>query len=1228
MSTRTTPRITLETEAFADGDLEIARLTGRETSSQLFQYEILAVCRERSTVETAELIGREAALVYARDGREERRILARLSVVNDRLETESEHGSYRLTFVPRAYRLSLVETLDVVLDTSVPDILRQKLEASGFRERDPKDTPPPGGSAALRLGQGGDGHDFELRLYDRYPVRDFTVQYKETDLAFVSRLCEHLGVSFFFEHATGRDVMVFTDRNDGFRPTEGSGSARFRGRGEETDVYAFDETIKMIPSQYVVRDYNYRTPQVTLTGQAQVPTGLGSVVEYGSHVKTPDEADQMASIRAEERMASRLVYEGRSDVAALSAGARLLLHGHPRGDGRLLLTEVRQAAEQATLGGAPAQAERFEADFKAIKETRRYRPPRLTPKPRIHGVVNGVIDSASDDHRYADVDEHGRYRVRFLFDTTGPDKGQASKLVRMAQPHVGEGFGMHFPLRAGVEVIITFVDGDPDRPIIAATVPNPQTASPVASGNAPRNVIRTGGGNEINIDDTQDKQRIKLTTPHLSTTFQLGSPNSPEGGAMLETAGASSTVATSAVAGVTSLKSGFTTLGELKSGGWIETVAERNKWLWALTTPSAVAGLVASGLETASSLLEMASSAWDANIARLHVKAVEAQLTAKDDRDKATASRDAALAALATQAGPYNDAVDQAAMASGSPYALAESALRAQYGYGTSSFDQAGYDAAEAQLLAQPGMAESQTDTDAAAAESVESSQVAAYQQHVDDQMMSGTGPYVDAEKALRQQYGYGTPGFDQAGYAAAEAQLLAQPGMAADQAAAWGAADQAAGASYPALKQVSDGYQASQVSAALQNEDSDEQNLRVDQEWLRDAKLGNATGTSSAATEYNQANVDALQQQLADSQATLYQQQAALVASLGSSPQDAALAQALDQAKADNADADGSWDDALGSKQDYDSAVLDKENGDSAQTLAWVKQGVDYASMGASLFSEVLSLISVIKDLLGQAGEMEKRDEAKAALAAARPMKAPTAFGPRKAKKKVLGVTVPLQFPVRHTIGSEGDTYVYAEEDVFVRGKHAAVYGEESVALASDDALSLMSAKEAELAAGEKVSVTSTEIELTALKPSLAGKAGAKVKKSDVVAQITLEDGDIDARSMKGEIVLTAAKKAQILAGKGKTPKWGLTVDGEANSVKLGGEGWALDIEKEQAALGTDKEYVYVQPKKVALSAKKDTYLFLNDDRATLQAKKILLAGATSVEIQGPTITVGGSSW
>jgi len=184
---------------------------------------------------------------------------------------------------------------------------------------------------------------------------------------------------------------------------------------------------------------------------------------------------------------------------------------------------------QSAFGTAGGELGAYENSFTAIDVETPFRPQRRTAKPFVPGVLTAVVETAQAGE-YSEVDEDGRYRVRFAFDRSETEHGKASRPIRMAQPHAGAGYGFHFPLRDGVEVLITCVEGDPDRPIISGAIPNPTTPSTVAAKNATRNVIRTGGGTEINIDDTEGSERLKISVPFANTVFQLGAPNAPTPG--------------------------------------------------------------------------------------------------------------------------------------------------------------------------------------------------------------------------------------------------------------------------------------------------------------------------------------------------------------------------------------------------------------------------------------------------------------------------------------------------------------------------------------------------------------------------------------------------------------------------------------------------------------------------------------------------------------------------
>lgn len=482
--------MTLESSDFPCERLRVRAFTGKEAISRLFEYHLEVVCPEHEGPSVESMPGAKVNLVIERAPGPHggwhgvRRLSGMVADVEDLLSEHHGVRVYRLRVVPRAFALTLVHTQDILLNLSVPDIVKGKLEAVSL-----------GGAMSMRLA--GD-----------YPVRDFVVQYKETDLAFVSRLTEHLGISYFFEQGDAGDTMVFTDQNGGFATSEAP-TIPFRARGERLDVFSLRAKRRVIPAFYVVNDYNYRTPLLDLSAEHDIAQGFGGgIIEYGSHHKTPGEGQALTRVRAEEQQASELVYTGRSDSPTLGAGTRFTLEDHPDlGTVDLLVTDVEHEASQVVAlnqAGSGAEKDGYVNTFRAIPAGRTYRPARVTPRPRIHGLVTGIIEAAQGGDgpsKYARVDSWGRYMVRFLFDTTAPGERATSRPVRMIQNHAGENYGTHFPLKPGVEVVIGFIDGDPDRPLIVGAVPNPIKPSPVDSSNPGLHRIKTLTGITIDMVD-------------------------------------------------------------------------------------------------------------------------------------------------------------------------------------------------------------------------------------------------------------------------------------------------------------------------------------------------------------------------------------------------------------------------------------------------------------------------------------------------------------------------------------------------------------------------------------------------------------------------------------------------------------------------------------------------------------------------------------------------------
>jgi type VI secretion system secreted protein VgrG len=238
---------------------------------------------------------------------------------------------------------------------------------------------------------------------------------------------------------------------------------------------------------------------VELSACSDVPGGNGGgVVEYGGHPSTPAEAEQLALVRAEERRSRQLVYQGKTGTLTLSAGAKLTVTDVPTvsSPSTWLLVEVTHDAHAPLFGEiAPGDAH-YENTFRAVPEGFTYRPPRVTPRPRVTGVVTGVVQPGPDGEvgGVAQIDADGRYIVALHLDTAELGAQKSSHPMRMAQPFAGPSYGMHFPLRRGTEVLVAFANGDPDRPLILGALYNAASPNPVVAAGASKHQLRGSTG--------------------------------------------------------------------------------------------------------------------------------------------------------------------------------------------------------------------------------------------------------------------------------------------------------------------------------------------------------------------------------------------------------------------------------------------------------------------------------------------------------------------------------------------------------------------------------------------------------------------------------------------------------------------------------------------------------------------------------------------------------------
>ncbi|MEZ4394539.1 MAG: type VI secretion system tip protein TssI/VgrG [Polyangiales bacterium] len=483
--------VSVSTDAVPDGSLLLRRMTGVESLSKPFEFQLVVESTTEGGLSFDEVDAILAQPWTLRVGDDDPRVIHGAVSAIDTLPHSTPSGiQYAITVVPRLWRTSLTFGTWVYQDLTVPEIVADVLQEAGFET----------------------GTDFEMRLSARYPKREYCVQYRETDLAFISRLCEHEGIFFFFEHADGVDKVVFGDMNVAFQPLEGHESISFDPRAGVTDLREVVTSIgrhRQVGAQKVgVKDFNYRTPDRVIGAGFNVdPQGVGLVMDYGDHFKDLPGAKRTARIRAEEIFCQRETYQLVSRVRGLRAGHRFGLLDHFSHDfeQEYLVTQVRHFVEQSHDASAQGSVG-YHNEVTAIPYANAYRPPRVTPKPRIAGFIHAKIDgeggSATADGS-APLDGEGRYRVAVLGDATKSAAGRSSRWVRRAQPFSGAGYGMHFPLHVGAEVMLVHLDGDPDRPVIVGAVPNPANASPVNAEDATLNRIRSRSGMVMGFHDNR-----------------------------------------------------------------------------------------------------------------------------------------------------------------------------------------------------------------------------------------------------------------------------------------------------------------------------------------------------------------------------------------------------------------------------------------------------------------------------------------------------------------------------------------------------------------------------------------------------------------------------------------------------------------------------------------------------------------------------------------------------
>jgi len=483
--------------------LLLKALRGQEGISRLFHFD-LELVSENPSIDFAAIVGKNVTVkIRLADQLTDRYINGVVSRFSQSGSTSEEHlTAYHAEVVPWLWLLSRTADCKMFQFMTPPDIIQMVFTTYGFK-------------------------DFRLDLRGSYPIREYCVQYRETDLNFVSRLMEQYGIFYYFEHENGKHTMVLTDATVD-KPCPFQGTARYQttqgiAHAEEDVVTGFTWEQDFRSSKYSLMDWNFETPavnlQVNVDSTQPPPAGMAfEIYDYPGEYVLRDVGENLAKVRIQEQDAQTVVVEGTSNIRTLTTGYSLGLTEHPRGslNQRYLLTSIQHTATEGSYdSGDPMEAFTYSNHFRCMPLSLSFRPTRVTPRPVIQGLQTAIVAGTPGEEIY--VDNYGRIKVQFHWDRIHTRNEESSCWIRVAQTWAGKRWGSVFIPRVGQEVLVGFLEGDPDQPMVVGTVYNGDQIHPYPLPDyKTRSVLRTdttrggGGANEIRFEDKAGYEEIMV----------------------------------------------------------------------------------------------------------------------------------------------------------------------------------------------------------------------------------------------------------------------------------------------------------------------------------------------------------------------------------------------------------------------------------------------------------------------------------------------------------------------------------------------------------------------------------------------------------------------------------------------------------------------------------------------------------------------------------------------
>lgn len=489
--------------------LLLHKFHGREGLSSLFEYELEMLSAD-SAIDPARIVGQNVTFLLNQSGADLRYFNGYVSRFRYTGQTD-QAATYQATVVPWLWFLTNTIDCRIFQNKSTPEILRQIFTELGFSDFD------------------------DTQLSADYAPREYCVQYRESDFDFVSRLMEEEGLFYYFRHENGKHTLVLADHEISYfwlpqREVELGDPGR---TGDLTDqITHWEHRYAYRPGSFAQTDYNFKTPTNNLMSTEATVVGSGDnrkyeIYEYPGRYDDRQRGAAWAKIRMEENETGYNTVTGVGTYRCFAPAGKFKVKNHlsVAEIGRyytLVAVEQTASVDGAYITGTPAGEVRYENRFTCVPGDVVFRPRRTTRQPVVDGPQTAFVVGPPGEEIFPD--EFGRVKVQFHWDREGRRNETSSCWLRVSQVHAGAGWGAIDLPRIGEEVIVDFLDGNPDRPIITGRVYNGKNMPPFAlPGGMTRSGIKSqthkgAGSNEISLDDTAGQEQIRMNAQYNMDT--------------------------------------------------------------------------------------------------------------------------------------------------------------------------------------------------------------------------------------------------------------------------------------------------------------------------------------------------------------------------------------------------------------------------------------------------------------------------------------------------------------------------------------------------------------------------------------------------------------------------------------------------------------------------------------------------------------------------------------